>query len=71
VAKKPEKSQLDRAIASRERGIKKLEESKVAIMHLAEAHRVAAKADCAAIDRRIQEKKVLLDALKRGAISAK
>ncbi|HEX8342373.1 MAG TPA: hypothetical protein VF624_15830 [Tepidisphaeraceae bacterium] len=64
MARKPEKSQLDRAIASRERGIKKMEESKVKIMRGAEA-------ECAATDHRIQGKRVLLDALKRGAISAK
>jgi hypothetical protein len=61
--KKPkvEKTPVERAIASRERGIARMEANKEQIMQ-------RAKEQVAEIDRHLVEKRVLLAALKRGQI---
>lgn len=63
MAKKPkeQKTPLQRSIESRERGIKRMLDEKVKIMD-------EAKRKCDEIDKRLVEKKVLLDALKKGSI---
>lgn len=60
VEKKPE-TLLQKTIRMRERGIERMTESKSRVMRIATA-------ECAAIDKRIAERRVLLDALKRGEI---
>jgi hypothetical protein len=55
------KTPLDRAINSREHGIARMERNRREIMKRAEK-------ECAVIDKHIAEKRILLDALKRGAI---
>jgi hypothetical protein len=57
------KSPLERAIASRERGIARMEKHKEEI-------RREANERIAAIDRAIYEKHVLLDALRRGQLAS-
>lgn len=59
---KVKRSALERSIASRERGITKMEN------FIARIQRAAAE-DVAAVRKRIAEKRVLLDALKRGALT--
>ncbi len=56
-------SGLDRSIMLRERGIERMKDNQKSIMD-------EARARCEEIDKRIAEKRVLLDALKRGAITS-
>jgi len=60
-AKKAEQSPLDRIIVARERGIARMEQRIKDIQ-------AKAAADVEAIKERIAEKRVLLDAVKRGAL---
>ena len=62
-ARRKDMSPLDRAIVSRESGIARMREN---IKRIKEA----ADKEIAAIEARIREKSVLLDALKRGQLKA-
>lgn len=60
-ATKPVKTPLERAINSRRKGIERMEANKKKVMD-------RALAECAEIDRNIAQKRVLLEALERGAL---